>query len=126
MDAQKPEDIVKELNSFVKNLHKWATQLQTLTVVLPMISIIASLILGFFTTELHPISIKGLALLAAFCSIAVSAFKLEKKARDMREAYRYFKHCMFKYIAGEDDIHKLIANYFIAEEMVGNVELDQV
>lgn len=126
MDTQQTEQIVKELNSFIKNLDRWATQLQTATVILPIISIIASLTVGFFTTELPPIALKGLALLSAFCSIGVSTFKLEKKARDMREAYRYLKHSMLKYVAGEDDIHKLIANYFIAEEKVGNVELDQV
>jgi hypothetical protein len=126
MDTQQTEQIVKELNSFIKNLDRWATQLQTATVILPIISIIASLTVGFFTTELPSIALKGLALLSAFCSIGVSTFKLEKKARDMREAYLYLKHSMLKYVAGEDDIHKLIANYFIAEEKVGNVELDQV
>jgi hypothetical protein len=89
MDTQQTEQIVKELNSFIKNLDRWATQLQTATVILPIISIIASLTVGFFTTELPPIALKGLALLSAFCSIGVSTFKLEKKARDMREAYRY-------------------------------------
>jgi hypothetical protein len=126
MDAQKTEQIVKEINSFTNDLDKWATQLQTATVVLPIISIIASLIVGFFTTELNPMVVKCLALLAAFCSVGVSTFKLENKARDMREAYRYLKHSMYKYGVEEDDIHKLIANYFIAEKMVGNVELNQV
>ena len=42
MDTQQTEQIVKELNSFIKNLDRWATQLQTATVILPIISIIAS------------------------------------------------------------------------------------
>ncbi|MCA2755867.1 hypothetical protein [Microcystis sp. M037S2] len=36
MDTQQTEQIVKELNSFIKNLDRWATQLQTATVILPI------------------------------------------------------------------------------------------
>ena len=125
MNMQETEQVAKEISTFLKKLNNWATQLQSLTVFMTLTAVTTSLAIGFFAGELNPIWIKTMALVAAFCTVSTSALRLEKKARDMREGYRYLQHAVYKYKIGSYDIDALVAAYFETEKIVGHVELDQ-
>lgn len=125
MNMEEIEQVTKEISAFLKELNNWATQLQSLTVFITLTAVTTSLAIGFFAGELNPIWIKIMALVAAFCTVSMSALRLEKKARDMREGYRYLQHAVYKYRIGSYDIDALITAYFEAERIIGHVELDQ-
>lgn len=125
MNTQETEQVAKEISDFLKKLNNWATQLQSLTVLITLTAVTTSLAIGFFAGELEPIWIKIMALIAAFCTVSMSALKLEKKARDMREGYRYLQYAVYKYKTGLYDIDALVTAYFETEKIVGHVELDQ-
>lgn len=119
------EQVAKEIYTFLKKLNNWATQLQTLTVFITLTAVIASLEIGFFVGQIDPLWIKIMALVAAFCTVSMSALRLEKKARDMREGYRYLQHAFYKYKTGSYDINALIQAYLETEKIIGHVELDE-
>lgn len=125
MHKQEVEQVAVEINSLLKKLDIWATQLQTLTVLLAVTAVATSLAIGFFAGDLSPIWIKSMALTAAFCTVSMSAFRLEKKARDLREGYRYLQYAVYKYKIGAYDIHALVNAYLQAEKIVGHIELDE-
>ncbi|MGB3516247.1 MAG: hypothetical protein WBA43_07320 [Elainellaceae cyanobacterium] len=119
------EEVAKEINSFLKKLDTWATQLQSITVIIALTAVLASLAIGFFAGELDPIWIKIMALVAAFCTVSISALRLEKKARDLREGYRHLQYAVYKYKIGVFDISALVNAYFETEKIVGHIELDE-
>ncbi|TVQ17457.1 MAG: hypothetical protein EA367_17600 [Leptolyngbya sp. DLM2.Bin15] len=119
------EEVAREINSFLKKLDAWATQLQIITVIITLTAVLASLAIGFFAGELEPIWIKIMALVAAFCTVSMSALRLEKKARDLREGYRHLQYAVYKYKIGAFDISALVNAYFETEKIVGHVELDE-
>lgn len=125
MNETEIAQIAKEINNFLKKLNQWATQLQALTVILALAAVFSSLAIGFFAGELDSRWIKFLALLAAFCTISMSALKLEKKARDLRDGYRFLQYAVYKYRTGTYDIDTLINAYLETERIVGHVEVDQ-
>ena len=119
------EEVAREINSFLKKLDTWATQLQSITVMIALTAVLASLAIGFFAGELDPIWIKIMALVAAFCTVSISALRLEKKARDLREGYRHLQYAVYKYKIGVFDISALVNAYFETEKIVGHIELDE-
>jgi hypothetical protein len=125
MNEHSVEQVVKEINVLLKKLDNWATQLQTLTVIVTLVAVSTSLAIGFFAGEINPVWIKSMALVSAFCTISMSALRLEKKARDLRESYRYLQYAVYKYKIGVFDIHELVNAYIQTEKIVGHVELDE-
>ncbi len=126
MNTPETEKIVEEISRFLNRINRWATLLQILTVLFTLTIVVSSVAVGFLVGEkINPICIKTMAFLTTFCSVSMSAFSLEKKAHDMREAYRYLKYAIFKYRAEEYDINALVKAYNETEKIVGHIEVKE-
>lgn len=119
------EEVIKEISNSLKKINKWATLLQTLTISIALTAIITSSITGFFVGQIDDNLIKVMAVLTTFCTLSISTLNLEKKAYNMREAYRYLKNATFKYKTGEYDINALVAAYDETEKLIGHVEINE-
>ncbi|MGB6296583.1 MAG: hypothetical protein WBF90_10395 [Rivularia sp. (in: cyanobacteria)] len=126
MNTQTNEKIIEEISNYLKKLNIWARLLQSLTILLTLTIITTSLMIGFLVEEnINDILIKAMAFLTTFCTVSMSALNLEKKAYDMREAYRYLKNATYKYRTGEYDISTLVDAYYETEKTIGHVEINE-
>jgi hypothetical protein len=116
------DEVIKDIKDLKKKLNTWATQLQVLAVLLPLTAIILSAIIGSFVSELDPAQIRLLAFLSALFGVVSTTFQIEKRAKDMRDAFRYLNYSIYKYILN-DDLDALIEAYNRTESMVGHVQV---
>jgi hypothetical protein len=132
---QREEETANEINKYLNRINNWATQLQYLVAIATTINIVSSIAIGFLVgTKIYlpgltdPIDsdglIKFLAFTTAFFSTSIPGLKLEKKARDFREAYRYLKPKVYLYVLGEINIQNLVDAYVVAEKIIGHIEVE--
>ena len=116
------DSVIENIKNFKNELQKWATQLQALAVFLPLMTIILSAVIGSFASDLNDVSIRVLAFLSALFGVLSTTFQVEKKAKDMRDAFRYLNYSLYVYTV-DGDIKKLIEAYNQVESMVGHVQV---
>lgn len=125
MNTQESVEVFREINTFAKKVNRWATLLQTLTVLLTLMIVTTSVMIGFLAGEIDAIWIKVMAVVTTFSTVSMSALSLEKKAYDFRKAYRHLNYAIFLYRTGKYDIHNLVNAYHETEEMIGHVEVNE-
>lgn len=116
--------VIKEIKKFRDKLHRWATQLQVLAILLPSMAIVLSATIGSFATDISEFYIRVLAFLAALCGVLATTFQVERKAKDMRDSFRYLNFSLYMFTV-DADIEKLIKAYNQTESMVGHIQVHE-
>ncbi|WP_299490006.1 hypothetical protein [Acaryochloris sp. IP29b_bin.137] len=119
MSEKKPiEDIKDHLNHF----RSIALFLQITFIFLGLVSVTSSLIVATFSGELEDKGyLKGVAFTAAISSAIISRFSLDRKASDVRTAWRILNVARIKHELELEDISYLIDRYAEAEDTAGHV-----
>ncbi|MGD9728289.1 MAG: hypothetical protein AB7G68_11035 [Nitrospiraceae bacterium] len=103
--------------------NRLAQKLQTLYVVLGVISTVCSLSAATFTTELGNIGVKSCSFSAALALGLIGAFKLGSKANGARNAWRLLNAAVLAY-QGDDNytIQELHKQYLAGESLLGDID----
>jgi hypothetical protein len=118
--------LIKDLQRFCQRLNRGATALQLLTVLTALAGIVLSLLVATYTgsTALDAAQLKLLAFLSAVCTALYSGFRLRSKAADLRSAFRILNADLMRYRIGDISASDLIKTYRLAEERIGQIEVD--
>lgn len=115
-------EIINDLEKFRNNINIGAKFLQTFAVVLPASGILLSAYVGAYVNETEIEKFKGIALAASVSTTLFTTFKVDKKGKDLRDAYRYLTYSLYLYTV-DGDFRKLVEAYKKTEDLVGHVEV---
>jgi len=117
----KNQSLSDKIEMFLHRWHRGALILRSLSFLLGIIAIAASLVIATFTTEIGAYWTKIIAIISAASFGILKSFQINEKANGFRQAYRHlYKAYYFEYLKPNDpSIDKLREAYEQAVEMIG-------
>jgi hypothetical protein len=119
------QEVLNEMQKKLQTWHRAALIWQTLHICLALIALASSLAVATFTIELGDFLTRVVAFAGALCLGILSSVNIGPKANNFRSAWRVLNVAICRHKANtEYSVDDLIANYKLAEEIIGDWKVD--
>ena len=116
-------DVLIDLEKVLATWNRMAKSLQTLVVIMGIISVSGSLYVSAFTDSefLNSTWTRILSLATTLCLTLITTFNLSTKANNARNAWRHLNRSLYSFKSNRISVDELIKAYDEGEKILGDV-----